>query len=271
MSRICPNCKKNIEDDAGFCRYCGFRVLPGDNDDIEPNRSESVDIGEATNEHVRKKKSGKLAVIIIIVIILVAVGAFGVIFGTKEMHYQAAIKSMDAGDYESARADFANTQGYKDSTVLIEECYYREADGYYNEEEYDKVIEILKDHTDADKAKELLENAEKRKKYNDAKDKLSEAAKNSLANYSNLCKLSRDGATLTVNEGSADNATMTGLVLREIFEYLNIPTSVMNDMFNVSTALIGGSGEEESGDYIVKWRYYHTLNLEITVKDVESF
>ncbi|WP_026498607.1 hypothetical protein [Butyrivibrio sp. WCD2001] len=172
-------------------------------------------------------------------------------------------------DFESAIDILENQVSSDTADKLLETVYYKQADDYFEKGQYIKAEEILKDNANTEDAKALLEKIQKNIRYEAAKDKLAEANNDLAIRATGLCTLSEDKTRLELYQGSED-PTITGIAMRLVFDKLNLPVSIMNDMLNVSTALFGGSGESTSGDYKVAWSYFDGVHLEISVLSIDE-
>ena len=124
-----------------------------------------------------KRKRTKRIIIVLSIIILVIIFLAVYIKAIKpSITYNSAIKAMDSKNYSDAITAFESLDDYSDSKVMIQECYYREANDYWKSANYDEAINTfseIKTYSDSnillaqvkyDKANNLLIN----KKYEEA-------------------------------------------------------------------------------------------------------
>lgn len=97
---------------------------------------------EALSKEKRKRTKRIIIVlsIIILVIILLAVYIKAI---KPSITYNSAIKAMDSKNYSDAITAFESLDDYSDSKVMIQECYYREANDFYQSGNNDEAINIF--------------------------------------------------------------------------------------------------------------------------------
>ena len=144
---LCSKCGKENDNKNKFCSNCGA-VL-----DNTPSQS------------MPKHKGGKKILLLGIFCCLIIVSIFSFKAYSKYSTYQSGIKSLNAGDYETAKKTFASISDYKDSSNYIDECTYQQALVDLNNETYDNAIiafEALGDYKDSTTC---LEKAKMGRKY----------------------------------------------------------------------------------------------------------
>lgn len=144
---LCSKCGKENDNKNKFCSNCGA-VL-----DNTPSQS------------MPKHKGGKKILLLGIFCCLIIVSIFSFKAYSKYSTYQSGIKSLNAGDYETAKKTFASISDYKDSSNYIDECTYQQALVDLNNETYDNAIiafEALGDYKDSTT---YLEKAKMERKY----------------------------------------------------------------------------------------------------------
>lgn len=103
---ICPNCKKEIDDDSNFCTGCGYKLVQG------------TDV--AVPEKPKKKINVKAVSIgVVALIAIVCVGVFTYSNSTPESKYNKAEKAFAAGDYASAIKYYTAAGDYEDAAVKL--------------------------------------------------------------------------------------------------------------------------------------------------------
>lgn len=141
MSKICPHCSKDLQDDMMFCPYCGKSIeeshepSPIDRAVTADHQAESVvDHAPISDTH----KGRRLGVVIACTVIAVIGIGIGVFFGTAKMRaYSAAEKLLETHSYQEAIDQFSMLGDYKDSAVRVQEAAYLYAGTYYDAGEYE--------------------------------------------------------------------------------------------------------------------------------------
>ena len=261
---ICPQCGKEISDQAGKCVHCGC-----DLNRLPKVQVQQLDVPDSEENTIEKKSNKKWIIIAVIVLILATVVGVGYWFISREIKYKAGVEALSESNYDDGRNILIALNGYKDSANLIENSYYDEAKQYFDSGDYEKSISVITDHANTDESNELLTEAKKYHRYSEDKEKLYDAY--SKAKWLGLTTLSDDETRLIIRQDGVDNAGLAGASVRLVFDELNIPVSTLFDMLNVTTALYGGSGTERSDDYIIDWSYFDGLTVEISIKAIDQF
>lgn len=153
----CPECEKEISNQARNCPNCGFPVQQKIKEEQELKAKKQKQIEKEEQKKIRKEKEVELKqkrketlkkikpihiIGIIIVIVLMIIIA---LFITKSLAYNNAVKAFESGNYKDAYEYFKNSD-YKDSV------YYREKTIL----EYTKLLIEEKDFETADQMLSLV-------------------------------------------------------------------------------------------------------------------
>lgn len=156
---ICPECKKNIEDESLlFCPFCGaeIKVVPEYNT-FEEDELPSMLVQDGEKKTIKKKNSSKRPIIIIACLVLAGIFA-GTLVMINSYHHSydyyisRANESYNKKNYSSSLSmaiKAYNKRGDYESALLIGKSYYKTKD-YKNSEKYlKKAISLYPRRTEA--------------------------------------------------------------------------------------------------------------------------
>ncbi|MCR4754718.1 MAG: zinc-ribbon domain-containing protein [Lachnospiraceae bacterium] len=243
MSLItCPECGKEISDQAEVCINCGYRL-----------RSAS------------SKKTGKNKALILVPIILLLLGIIAsiVLYFAVYMpnqKYEEAVRLIGVEDYDKAIKMLEELGEYKDCNEKIQEANYKKAVSLYERESYEAALNVFKRAGDYSDSKKYIEIIENESLQANLKKELSEAYSKC---YSSGTYLSSDGLSLFV-DGEDENDTTSLADVYTVISELNLPDSLINEMGQTNALM--GRQTENFDNYEVSWSYHPENGLDVCFK-----
>ncbi len=120
---ICPNCKKNIDDDSRFCRFCGVEFIGEETViDIEPDEDDYDYPTKSKSEYGRKKRISKLCIALVVTIIVALVVILTVVSMTNSDEISKTNETITDAAGEEYREGWGNTTiSVKDTDGTVRE------------------------------------------------------------------------------------------------------------------------------------------------------
>ncbi len=238
----CPECGKEISDQAEVCINCGYQL-----------------------KHVHNKRKGKkrVSVIISIVFLIIAVVSSIVLYLTvyiPHQKYEEAVRLISVEDYDKAIKMLEGLGNYKDCHERIKEANYKKAVSLYERENYEAALNVFKRAEDYSDSKAYIEKIENENKLIELKKELSDAYSKC---YSPGTYLSGDGLSLFV-DGTDLNDTTSLVDVYTIISELNLPDSLFNEMGQTNALM--GRESETFDNYEVSWTYHPDNGLDVCFK-----
>ncbi len=252
----CPECGKEISDQAEVCINCGFQLRP------------SVPVKTKT-----KPRGRIVAIVIAIILVILISGAATLYFMVikPNQEYDYAMQVMESGAYEDAVSLFVELDGYKDSGEKIKEAHYKRGMELFANKSYDAALSELQKADDYGDSAVQIQNVQKVIDDLNAELKHQEhiqELKDKLFSVKGLCLadgtyLTSDGLTLVV-DGKDENDLMAIWDIYTIVEKLGLPDSLVAEMG--STNALMGKQTESFADFEVSWSYHPDNGLDAYFK-----
>ena len=201
---ICPSCGKEIEEGLHFCPQCGEKIDPIEaiiKEADAPTRQPAPAEEPAPAAPAPHKESGNakrigIAVAVIVLVIAALFAGRAVLTKMHEKAYAEAKKELAAGNYEEAKKQFEDLDGFKDSEDQIkfcEKCIDYEAaeklfeDGSYEEAQaaYEKLGDFKESETQIERCKNIMQYQEAEKLFKDKEYKKAQEAYGKLPDITN--------------------------------------------------------------------------------------
>ncbi len=152
---ICPNCKKNIEENSVFCNFCGFKI----NYNMESGTEEKSDITADADK--QRKKSGKkwtrvIIAVVCIALVIIAGTVFGVQYSKNRdlIHkYETLVKQEDftkASEFYKKNGD--NSFFVKSADKRVKTVYF----GYIKDAKYEEAAKLFNSELFSEKNKKSI-------------------------------------------------------------------------------------------------------------------
>ena len=131
----CPECGKEISDRASTCPNCGCPVKADvsnvDNSAKDTNNTDANQISETNNKNKIPMIIGAFIAVVVLVILAIIlfpkkdkdekVATEASTEDNNQIVYDEAIKLIESGDYEGAKAKFETIKDYKDVSTILDQ------------------------------------------------------------------------------------------------------------------------------------------------------
>lgn len=154
----CPECGKDISDQAEACPHCGFplKKTTAEGQELQrAERSKRERVRTAPRHGVDEKKAHRKKRIIIpvgIICLLLILGIGGFLVTRNPVKYNEAEELLSAGKYLEASVIYSDLGKYKDSAEKYNVCQYNYAKSLFEGQKYPnaaEIYQILGDYSDS--------------------------------------------------------------------------------------------------------------------------
>ena len=163
----------DYKDSRKLSDDCKHELVSVERAEEEKKQEEERQAELQRKEADEKAKKNKKVAIIAAAIAIVCITGFLIVTKviTPNNNYNAAVKLMENGDYDSAIAAFESLGDYRDSEEKIKECKYQEANALMENGSYAEALAIyteIKDFSDSETKTEECKAKSKEQDYNNA-------------------------------------------------------------------------------------------------------